>query len=107
MTMDQVNRIDLATVKPMRDDSSVVGKRCDALVQFHLRDISNRRSAGTFESELAALATLRGRPDGHFSINNHQGKWCEVEVRGGDRYIRHVLMVDGSPAAFTNIDDMV
>jgi hypothetical protein len=94
-------------MKSVRNEASDATRTLGSLVQFHLRDISNRRFAGTFESESAALASLRGRPDGHFSINNHQGEWCEVEVRGGARYIRHVLMVDGSPAAFTNIDDRV
>jgi hypothetical protein len=104
--MERVNPIDPAGLKSVRDDSPGAGKTPRTLVQFHLRDITNRRLAGAFESESAALASLRGRPDGHFSINNHQGKWCEVVVRGGDRFIRHILMVDGSPAAFTNIDDM-
>jgi hypothetical protein len=104
--MERVKRIGLANLKSVGDDSSAATKPLESLVQFHLRDITNRRFAGTFESESAALASLRGRPDGRFSINNHQGKWCEVEVRGGDRYIRHVLMVDGSPAAFTKIDDV-
>ena len=102
--MEQASGIDLIDGSPVRGGSALAGKARDALVRFHVRDITNRRFAGTSDSEWAALASLRGGPDGHFSINNHRGDWCEVQVRGGDRYIRHVLMVDGSPAAFTNID---
>jgi hypothetical protein len=104
MMMERVNEIGLANGKSVGDGSFAVPKPFESLVQFYLRDITNRRFAGTFESESAALASLRGHPDGRFSINNHQGKWCEVEVRGGERYVRHVLMVDGSPAAFTKFD---
>ena len=105
--MERLDGIEPANGKPTRGNLANARETLKSLVQFHLRDITNRRFAGTFASESAALASLRGRPDGRFSINNHQGDWCEVEVRGGDRYIRHVLMVDGSPAAFTRIDGVV
>jgi hypothetical protein len=104
--MGRVNEIGLANGKSVGDGSFAAPKPFESLVQFHLRDITNRRFAGTFETESAALASLRGRPDGRFSINNHQGRWCEVEDRRGRRYIRHVQMVDGSPAPFTEINDV-
>jgi len=105
--MERLNPIDPAKGKSVKNDFSDARKTGESGVQFHMRDITNTRLAGTFASEAAALASLRGRRDGHFSINNHQGAWCEVEVRKGSRYIRHALMVDGSPAAFTKLDDMV
>lgn len=85
-------------------DARLVARNQEERVQFHVRDIMNSRIVGAFQTMEVALAALKGRPDGHFSINNHQGDWCEVEVWGGDRFVRHVLMVDGNPAAFTNID---
>jgi hypothetical protein len=57
-----------------------------------------------FPTEAAALASLRGGDDGLFSINDHQGHWCEVEVRHGSRFVRYALMVDGTPALFSGID---
>src|SRR3712207_7481514 len=47
-----------------------------------------------------ALASLRGGLDGHFSINNHQGDWCEVLVRGGEPFVRRSLMDGDGPAAY-------
>lgn len=73
-------------------------------VRFYLRDITNRRTLGAFASEAAALAALKGGPNGHFSVNNHCGLWCEVEVRDGDRYVRHALMADGQPVAYRSAD---
>jgi len=105
VTMNQRQGNHSSNVPSIGYDPAHAGKSADVYEDFHVRDITNRRSAGDFHSESVALASLQGRPDGHFSINNHQGKWCEVEIRGGDRYVRHNLMVDGSPAAFTNIDE--
>jgi hypothetical protein len=84
--------------------SSQVGKPPEERVQYHVRDIENRRPVGSFESESVALGSLKGGPDGRFSINNHQGGWCEVLVRGGQRFVRHALMADGNPAAFLSIE---
>jgi hypothetical protein len=89
---------------PTNGGVRLIGGRPQGAVQFRVRDVENARSAGDFASEDLALASLKGRPDGRFSINNHRGEWCEVEVRGGNRFVRFSLMVDGSPAAFTNID---
>lgn len=91
-------------IPPAQRDFSLVGKDPEGRVQYHVRDIVNRRLAGAFASEFLALASLKGVRDGRFSINNHQGDWCEVEVRGGKRFVRHALMADGSPAAFLSID---
>jgi hypothetical protein len=73
-------------------------------VRYHLRDITNRRAVGEFGSDAAALAALKGGPDGHFSVNNHGGDWCEVLVRGGDLYVRHALMAGGVPVGYTSTD---
>ena len=104
MTMTQYNGIVLAIVPQTKKCSDLSVKSGDTTVGYHVRDIKNRRNAGVFTSESDALGSLRGAADGHFSINNHKGQWCEVEIRGGDRYIRSALMIDGSPAAFTNVD---
>ncbi len=102
--MERANTITHANAVPLTVRLDLGKKDRDSRNPFYLRDISHRRFAGSFESEPIALASLRGGPDGHFSINNHHGQWCEVEVRGGDRYIRHALMANGSPVAFRNID---
>jgi hypothetical protein len=73
-------------------------------VGFYLRDITHGHVLGVFPSETVALDSLRGKADGHFSINDHRGQWCEVEVRGGARFVRYVLMAKGAPAVFIGID---
>lgn len=93
-----------AGIRPTETLSSRVGGGPGERVQFHVRDIENRRDAGVFESESTALAFLKGGGDGRFSINNHRGDWCEVLVRGGERYVRHALMAEGGPAAFLSIE---
>jgi hypothetical protein len=30
--------------------------------------------------------------------------WCEIEVRGGNRFARRALMAYGAPAAYTDVD---
>jgi hypothetical protein len=47
---------------------------------------------------------LAGRPDRFYSINDGQGGWCEVQVWRGERFVRHELMSDGSPAPFVSIE---
>src|SRR3954451_20486458 len=91
-------------IAPAGWDSSLVGKAPEGRVQYHVRDIENRRPVGIFDSESVALASLKGGHDGRFSINNHQGEWCGVGVRGGERFVRRSLMDDGNPAAFVSID---
>lgn len=81
-----------------------VGKTLEEHVQFHVRDIVNRRGAGIFESETEALASLKGVGDGRFSVNNHRGAWCEVLVCKGELLVRRSLMDDGNPAAFLSIE---
>lgn len=83
---------------------SLVRNAPEGRVQYHVRDIENRRPAGIFDSESAALASLKGGQDGRFSINDHQGGWCEVVVRRGERFVRRALMDRGGPAAFLGID---
>jgi hypothetical protein len=80
------------------------GDNHEETADFHVRDITNKRSTGAFRSAELALASLKSHPEGHYSINDHRGHWCEVQVHGGDRLVRHVLMLDGNPAPFINID---
>jgi hypothetical protein len=102
--MDQPKDLEPSRATPGQGLGRPIGGCSGELVRFHVRDITNSRAAGEFESEYVALASLKGGPDGHFSVNNHRGAWCEVEVRGGERFVRHALMVGGNHAAYTNID---
>ncbi len=102
--MEQIKSVTARVAARKKASAHLVPKVSDPPVQFHVRDITNRRTIGEFESERLALDSLKGRADGLFSINNHQGDWCEVEIRGGDRFVRHALMIAGAPAAFTNIE---